>query len=88
MARAVKLMELKAVCDRINEIRGYDPHRIGVGLGHYYLQGAYGGYQLQRVVNESGGVEAITPGFLPKRELLALMHAYLRGMTDRNWNTL
>jgi hypothetical protein len=83
MGKQIRLSELKAVCDRINEVMGNDPHRVGVGIGHYYLQGAYGGYQLQRVVNESGGVEGITSGFRPKRELLSIMHAYLRGLTDK-----
>jgi hypothetical protein len=75
----VRLEELKAIVDRINEITGQNPHRVGVGPGFYYLQGAYGGYQLQQVV-EGSAVRAITSGFRPKRELRDLLHAYLAGL--------
>ena len=54
--------------------------------GAYCLQGAYGGWQLQRIVNTSGGVSAVTTGYRSKRELLDLIHAYTEGVragTDR-----
>ena len=49
-------------------------------VGRYTLQGAYGGWQLQQVINEGGGVRAITYGYLSKREVYHLIHAYREGM--------
>lgn len=49
-------------------------------VGRYTLQGAYGGWQLQQIVNEGGGVRAITSGYLSKREVYNLIHAYREGM--------
>jgi hypothetical protein len=50
--------------------------------GSYILAGAYGGWQLQRIVGSghSQGVVAIFSGYRPKRELLDLIHAYRAGM--------
>ena len=49
-------------------------------VGRYTLQGAYGGWQLQQVINEGGGVRAITQGYGTKREVYHLIHAYREGM--------
>ena len=49
-------------------------------VGRYTLQGAYGGWQLQQIINEGGGVRAITSGYLSKREVYNLIHAYREGM--------
>jgi len=49
-------------------------------VGRYTLQGAYGGWQVQQVINEGGGVRAITSGYLSKREVYNLIHAYREGM--------
>ena len=49
-------------------------------VGRYTLQGAYGGYQLQQIVNEGGGVRSITSGYGTKREVYHLIHAYREGM--------
>lgn len=59
--------------------RGEDgEHRAMVG--RYTLQGAYGGLQLQQIVNEGGGVRAITQGYGTKREVYHLIHAYREGL--------
>jgi len=49
-------------------------------VGRYTLTGAYGGWQLQQVINEGGGVRAITQGYGTKREVYHLIHAYREGM--------
>lgn len=49
-------------------------------VGRYTLAGAYGGIQLQQVVNEGGGVRAITQGYGTKREVYYQIHAYREGM--------
>jgi hypothetical protein len=49
-------------------------------VGRYTLQGAYGGWQLQQIVNEESGVRSITQGYGTKREVYHLIHAYREGM--------
>jgi hypothetical protein len=51
--------------------------------GNYHISGAYGGYCLHRMVNESGGVsDVFSCGHVPARELAALMSAYTAGLYD------
>jgi hypothetical protein len=56
---------------------------IGVNSvpGSYYLQGAYGGWQLQRV-HPSGGCESVTSGYRSKRELWELVNAIRYGVLE------
>jgi hypothetical protein len=79
---------LQATVDRINRMTGSPdkPWLIGedgkhhANIGNYHLDGAYSGYALHRMVNDGGGIEAITNGYRPRRELLDMMHAYIRGL--------
>jgi len=47
--------------------------------GSWLIGQAYGGYQLERVVNDGGGVRTYG-GFGTKRDLLARIHAMLDGI--------
>ena len=49
-------------------------------IGRYYVMGAYGGWQLVQVVNEHGGVRAVSGGYVSRRELLQIIRAYREGM--------
>ena len=52
-------------------------------LGNYHLDGAYGGWQLGRIVNEGGGaVNVLGCGYVPKSELDRLICAYRDGIED------
>lgn len=45
---------------------------------------AYGGVKLVRMTNTAGGVaDVLHSGFVSKRELYSLMHAYLKGLEDK-----
>lgn len=51
--------------------------------GNYHISGAYGGYCLHRMCNESGGVsDVFSCGHVPARELAGLMSAYAAGLYD------
>jgi hypothetical protein len=51
--------------------------------GNYHISGAYGGYCLHRMCNESGGVsDVFSVGHVPARELAALLSAYTAGLYD------
>jgi hypothetical protein len=50
-------------------------------IGHYHLDGAYGGWKLVRICNEGGGQSDIsTIGYASKRELYNWINAYTRGL--------
>jgi hypothetical protein len=52
-------------------------------VGNYHLSGAYGGYSLHRMSNESGGVsDVFSCGHIPAKQLAALMGAYTAGLYD------
>jgi len=53
-------------------------------IGNYYISYAYGGAQLERIVNIGGGCENVLhSGFTSKRNLYNLLHAYLLGCTNK-----
>lgn len=81
---------LEAKAATINSMRGApaEPYRTVNGkavanVGNYHISGAYGGYCLHRMCNESGGVfDVFSCGHVPARELAALMSAYTAGLYD------
>jgi len=53
---------------------------IGVGQihGSFCIAGAYGGWQVQRFIGQ--GVESVTTGYRPKREVRELVDAMVHGI--------
>ena len=89
MSDRITKAHLESLADRINRMTGspeasYSTHTVGghycANVGNYHLDGAYGGWKLSRMSNESGGVSDITHGFVTKRELYGLMQAFIRGI--------
>ena len=82
---------LDAMCAEINRTAGtptepwtrHGDGRLTANIGCYHLSGAYGGWSLEQMASEGGGVHAIFSGYLPKRELYERMRAYLAGMRAR-----
>jgi hypothetical protein len=87
MQQRVTQAQLQAVVDRINRITGspMTPYIDGkIQVGNYHLSGAYGGVCLHRMHNDGGGVSSpLSTGHIPKRELLALMYAYITGLNEK-----
>lgn len=79
----ITLKDLEAVLNRINSKTGFNSPKYGV-VGSYTLDFAYGGCRLDQFVNEGGGIRTVTNGYVSKRELYGLMHAYLSGMEAKN----
>ena len=81
---------LEAKAATINSMRGApaEPYRMANGkavanIGNYHISGAYGGYCLHRMCNESGGAhDVFSCGHIPARELAGLMSAYTAGLYD------
>ena len=82
---------LKALVRRINEATGaaIEPYtkqpdgKYKANIGNYHLDIAYGGYALDRMVNDGGGVTVVISRGT-KRELWDRMHAYLAGLECRD----
>ena len=75
--------DLKAVCARINTITNSPdkPYLNGVAqIGNFHVSSAYGGWNLQRMVNKSGGVNVVFSGYQPKKDLYNQMHAFISGL--------
>ena len=85
--------DIKGVVNRINRITGspmdyHDENGI-IAIGHYGIDGAYGGVSLHRIVNTSGGCrDVFSSGHMPKRALYDLMHAWLKGFDAANGGPL
>jgi hypothetical protein len=76
--------DLQAIVDCINRITGSPsaPYIDGKAqIGNYHLSHAYGGVCLHRMCNDAGGVTSpLSTGHIPKRELAALMYAFINGL--------
>jgi len=49
--------------------------------GHYLISQQYGGYELQQICNDGGGVDDVLgTGHIPKKELYYLINAFIEGM--------
>jgi hypothetical protein len=66
MRTRITVTDLRAAVDLLNRTTNATPGAIG----SYVLEGAYGGWQLQRIATSGGGIRNISYGFLPARELL------------------
>jgi hypothetical protein len=75
MRTRITVTDLRAAVDLLNRTTNATPGAIG----SYILSGAYGGWQLQRLANASGGIRQITYGYIPARELLERIHAFRYG---------
>ncbi len=52
-------------------------------VGNYHLSGAYSGWALHRMTNESGGIrDVFRCGHVSKKELYGRMQAYMDGLID------
>ena len=76
--------DLTKLVARLNELTGspltYMDENRKTNIGHFCLDYAYGGVQLQRVCNHSGGVSTFfNTGYTTKRELYNSIHAFIDG---------
>lgn len=89
----IKMSDLENLLSRINAKAGFDEsvklwNRVNgqniSTVGMYCLDGAYGGWKMARICNESGGQSTVTHGYVSKRDLYNMMHAYLAGMNTQS----
>jgi len=74
MTTRITIKDLDRAVIELNSLLGYTMGQEG----SFCLQGAYGGWQLQR--NRGIGTEAITNGYIPKRKLFDRITDIRRGV--------
>ena len=98
----ITLKDLDHVVDAINVAEKTPPKpfsardangKITANVGNYHISSAYGGWCLEQMMNERGGVrDVFQVGHVPKRELYGLLRAYFSGLRQamvwlsRSWN--
>lgn len=81
----IKFLEAQVL--RLNRATGspeqpYADHKAQIGC--YHLSGAYGGYALHRMENQSGGIsDVFRSGHIVKRDLSNRISAMLAGIESR-----
>ena len=83
--------DLNNVIDRINKATGNaltpytkEGEKYITNIGNYHLDCAYGGYSLEQMENENGGVnDVFRCGHVPKRDLYNRMQAFLVGLENK-----
>lgn len=94
MSNRITIKTLLSVCDNLNRmtgspmqpwVRNPDGNGMTAQIGNYHIDQAYGGYQLNRMMNTGGGVTApLGLGFGTARECYDKMRAYMAGLQDAN----
>ena len=83
--------DLEGLCNRLNRMTNspMEPYTKGedgkfkANPGNYHLDYAYGGVKLVRMCNEGGGINTpISMGYETKREAYYMIHAYISGIQD------
>lgn len=91
MTDRITRKHLEGLCNTLNRVTNSpmtpwtrdENNKFHANIGNYHIDGAYGGWQLQRIMNEHGGVNTpIGGGYVPARELYNRMHAYLDGLFE------
>lgn len=68
-------------CNPAPYTRGEDG-TLTANVGTFYLSGAYGGFCVQRMANDSGGVSMpIWNGHIPARDAYERISAFIAGLT-------
>ena len=80
---------LDNLVEHLNKVTGHEAEAYSnnaeghftANIGTYVISGAYGGWALHQMDNESGGErDVLSTGHIPARELFNLIHAFWRGM--------
>ena len=91
MSDRITRRDLEGICRTLNKlVNGLGPDQPVwirqdgqnvATVGMFYIDGAYGGWALYRVLSTSGGISDVLGGHRPARELYGLMRAWLDGWT-------
>ena len=77
MTYRVSVKDLEKRIEYLNNLNGFTNVKYET-IGAYFLGGAYGGYSLEKRVNEKGGVNQLI-GHLPKKDV----YNFVNGMIEQ-----
>jgi hypothetical protein len=87
----ITIKQIETLINQINIASGQavEPYtrtngKLVANVGTYLISQAYGGCQLQQLVNEGGGVREITSGYVSKKELFNQLQMFLAGIEVNN----
>lgn len=90
MSNRITMWDLRELAQRLNTLTGSPLEPWGrredgsarANVGNFHIDGAYGGWCLHRMSNESGGVTMPMghAGHVPARELYDQMRAFIAGI--------
>jgi len=92
MSKRITESMLESVVNLINEAANtpketYTKDESGKyksNIGNYHLGYAYGGVQLQKIVNNGGGITTpLYTGYTTKRELYTVLNSFLAGLESK-----
>jgi len=92
MTNRISIKDLEGLVNRLNTVTGnnqnpWNRETKKSNIGTYTLDGAYGGWALYQIDNESGGVRDISQcGHASKRELYSIIRSYLNGIEAKGGN--
>jgi hypothetical protein len=87
MAERITVTNLRRLVERLNKMTGSPETaftkdaagKFHANLGHYSIDGAYGGYALQQITTDGGGVRQVLHRG-SARDLYERIHAYMDGL--------
>jgi len=95
MSQRITIKHLEAKARTLNKIAGQplEPYTRTEGgdlvacPGNYHISGAYGGYQLERMSTEGGGVTIpVSTGHIPARQCALVIDAFILGYSAAKEN--
>lgn len=80
MTRITKNM-VQSHVDTVNTLLGFDPENVTYkSEGAVLLGSAYGGYRVERLCNDAGGITTLQSGYGPLRESYNFLTGMIVGM--------
>ena len=86
----ISIKQLEALVTTLNQFTGSskvysikndETGKHEIQVSHFHLNGAYGGWQLVRTMNNGGGITVITNGdYETKKDLFNSIHNYINGI--------
>ena len=72
----INMKDLYIVLDEINKLSRKEKGQVG----SYHISSAYGGYKLEELESDKGGISSVTYGYDTKGILYGKMQAFLAGL--------
>ena len=84
----ITIKNLRRLCETLNKITGspttpytrLEDGTLRGNIGHFYIDCAYGGYSLERMLETGGCTVIFNCGHVPARDLYNRIHAFIAAL--------